>query len=152
MIFPTWFFKNQVQMDRVNRKVSKPQWGQILHEIALELYPCVTIMCRNDELSWLFTKRFRDFFIIFAENSQILFKISVIPILLTLIHLVAHNLLVNNQLNSSSNSTHIIVTLDKSNICYCFSGRRSWKNQNKYSKFKMSKLTWYQGSNPMPLI
>ena len=45
-------------------------------------------------------------FILFAENSQILLKISVIPILLTIIYLVALNLLVNNQLNSSSNSTH----------------------------------------------
>ena len=44
--------------------------------------------------------------ILFAENSQILLKISVIPILLTFIYLVAHNLLVNKQLNSSSNSTH----------------------------------------------
>ena len=56
-----------------------------------------------DELSWLFTKRFRAFYLI---CSQILLKISVIPILLTFIYLVALNLLVNNQLNSSSNSTH----------------------------------------------
>ena len=62
-------------------------------------------MCRNDELSWLFTKD-SELFILFAENSQILLKISVIPILLTFIYLVALNLLVNNQLNSSSNSTH----------------------------------------------
>ena len=47
-----------------------------------------------------------ELFILFAENSQILFKISVIPILLTFIYLVALNLLVNNQVNSSSNSTH----------------------------------------------
>ena len=45
-------------------------------------------------------------FILFAENSQIHLKISVIPILLTFIYLVALNLLVNNQPNSSSNSTH----------------------------------------------
>jgi hypothetical protein len=44
--------------------------------------------------------------ILFAENSQILVKILVIPILLTFIYLVALNLLVNNQLNSLSNSTH----------------------------------------------
>ena len=50
----------------------------------------------EDELSWLFTKRFRVFFILFAENSQILLKISVIPILLTFMCLVALNLLVNN--------------------------------------------------------
>ena len=35
------------------------------------------------------------------ENSQILLKISVIPIPLTFMHLVALNLVVNNQLNSS---------------------------------------------------
>ena len=47
-----------------------------------------------------------EIFILFAENSQILRKISVIPILLTFIYLVALNLLVNNQLKSLSNSTH----------------------------------------------
>ena len=36
-------------------------------------------MCRNDELSWLVTKRFRAFNL-FAENSQIHLKFSVIPI------------------------------------------------------------------------
>ena len=41
-----------------------------------------------------------ELFILFAENSQILLKISVIPILLTFIYLVELNLLVNNQLNS----------------------------------------------------
>ena len=41
-----------------------------------------------------------ELFILIAENSQILLKISVIPILLTFIYLVALNLLVNNQLNS----------------------------------------------------
>ena len=50
-----------------------------------------------------------ELFIIFAENSQILLKISVIPILLTFIYLVALNLVVINQLNSSF--WHIIVTL-----------------------------------------
>ena len=40
----------------------------------------------DDELSWLFTRRFRVFSILFAENSQNLLKISVIPILLTLIY------------------------------------------------------------------
>ena len=60
----------------------------------------------DDELSWLFTKRFFELFILFAENSQILLKISVIPILLTFMYLVALNLWVNNQLNSLSNSTH----------------------------------------------
>ena len=47
-----------------------------------------------------------ELFILFAENSQILLKISVIPILLTFMYLVALNLLVNNQLNSLLNSTH----------------------------------------------
>ena len=47
-----------------------------------------------------------ELFILFAENSQILLKISVIPFLLIFIYLVALNLLVNNQLNSSSYSTH----------------------------------------------
>jgi hypothetical protein len=41
-------------------------------------------MCRNDELSWL-----SQLFILFAENSQILQKVSVIPILLTFVYLVA---------------------------------------------------------------
>ena len=56
-----------------------------------------------------------ELFILFAENSQIFLKISVIPILLTFIYLVALNLLVSNQLNSiiqlNSSVTHIIVTL-----------------------------------------
>ena len=71
----------------------------------------VTIMCRNDELSSMMSwvgclLKDSDLFVLFAENSQVLLKISVIPILLTFIYLVAINLLVNNQLNSSSNSTH----------------------------------------------
>ena len=41
------------------------------------------------------------FLIFFAENSQILLKISVIPILFTFMYLVVLNMLVNNQLNSS---------------------------------------------------
>jgi hypothetical protein len=59
----------------------------------------------DDALSWLFTKRFRGFYLI-CRNSQILLKISFIPIPLTFIYLVALNLLVNNQLKSLSNSTH----------------------------------------------
>ena len=47
-----------------------------------------------------------ELFILFVENSHILLKISATPILLTFIYLVALNLLVNNQLNSSFNSTH----------------------------------------------
>ena len=58
-----------------------------------------TIMCRNDELSstmsWVgCLLKDSELFILFAENSQILLKISVIPILLTFIYL-----LVDNQLN-----------------------------------------------------
>jgi hypothetical protein len=71
----------------------------------------VTIMCRNDELSSMMSRvgcvlPDSEFFILFAENSQMLLKISVITILLTFMYLVALNLFVNNQLNSSWNSTH----------------------------------------------
>ena len=54
-----------------------------------------------------------ELFILFAENSQIVLKISVIPILLTFICLVVLNLLVNNQLNLLSNLSfwHIVVTM-----------------------------------------
>jgi len=53
LIFTTWLFKNQVQMDRANRKVSKPQWGQILHEIALDFfYTRITSLCDNYVLQW----------------------------------------------------------------------------------------------------
>ena len=45
-------------------------------------------------------------FLSYVQSSQIPLKISVIPILLTFMYLVALNLLVNNQLNSLSNSTH----------------------------------------------
>ena len=58
---------------------------------------CVTIMCRNDELSSTMTwvgcllKDLEFFFILFEENSQILRKISVTPVLLIFIYLVALN-------------------------------------------------------------
>ena len=52
-----------------------------------------------------------ELFILFADNSQIRLKISVIPILLNFIYLVALNLLVNNQLNLSLR--HLIVTIQK---------------------------------------
>ena len=71
-------------------------------------------MCRNDELrlmmSWV-GRLLKDskIFTLFAENSQILLKISVIPILLTFMYLVALDLLVNNQDNSSL--LHITVTI-----------------------------------------
>jgi hypothetical protein len=76
-----------------------------------EIQAFVTIMWHNDELSltmiWFgCLLKDSELFISFAENSQILLKISVILILLTFIYLVALYLLVNNQLNSSSNSTH----------------------------------------------
>ena len=78
---------------------------------------CVTIMCRHDELSstmsWVgCLLKDSELFILFAENNQILLKISVFFILLTFIYLVGPNLLVDNQLNSSSSSSlrHIIVT------------------------------------------
>ena len=68
-------------------------------------------MCRNDELSytmsWIgYLLKDSELFILFAENSQILLKVSVIPILLTFIYLVAFHLLENSQLNSSSKSNH----------------------------------------------
>ena len=77
----------------------------------------VTIICCNEELSptmsWVgCLLPDSELFILSAENS----KISVIPILLTFMYLVALNLLVNNQLNSLLKSTHhcsllhIIVT------------------------------------------
>ena len=59
----------------------------------------------DDVLSWFLLKD-SEIFILFGENSQILFKIYIIPILLTFVYLVVLNLLVNNQLNSTSNSTH----------------------------------------------
>ena len=71
----------------------------------------IAIMCRNDEfsstMSWVgCLLKDSKLFILFAENNQILLKIYVIPNLLTFIYLAAHTLLVNNQLNSSFNSTH----------------------------------------------
>ena len=72
---------------------------------------CVTIMCRNDELSSTMSRvgclpKDSELFILFAEDCQILLKISVIPIILTFMYLVSLNLLLNNQLYSLSNSTH----------------------------------------------
>ena len=58
-------------------------------------------MYRNDELSLAMSLvgcllKDSELFILFAENSQILLEISVIPIILAFIYLVALNLLVNN--------------------------------------------------------
>ena len=66
----------------------------------------VTIMCRNDELSSIMSwvgclLKDSELFILFEENSQILPKISDISILLPFMYLVALNLLLNNQINSS---------------------------------------------------
>ena len=82
-----------------------------LHNNILWLMLILSIMWRNDELSSMMSwvvclLKDPELFILLAENRQILLKISVIHILLTFIYLVALNLLVNNQLNSSSNSTH----------------------------------------------
>ena len=71
-------------------------------------------MCRNDELSstmsWV-GRLLKDseIFILFADNNQILLKISVIPILLTFMYLVALNLLIKNHLNSTQRSTQLII-------------------------------------------
>ena len=58
----------------------------------------------NDELIWLFAK---ELFILFSENSQILLKIYVIPILLTFIDLLALNLL-----SGDKQPTQLIVQLN----------------------------------------
>ena len=57
----------------------------------------VTIMCRYDELSLMMSQvgcllKDSELFILFAGNSQILVKISVIPTLSTFMNLVALNL------------------------------------------------------------
>ena len=69
-----------------------------------------SIICQNDELSstmrWVSCLlKDSQLFILCAENRQILLKICVIPIPLTFMYMGALNLLVNNQLNLSSNST-----------------------------------------------
>ena len=63
---------------------------------------CLVLQLCASVMSWvdcLLTDS--ELFILFADKSQILLKISVIPILLAFIYLVALNLFVNNQLNSS---------------------------------------------------
>ena len=69
--------------------------GQLRKQLCAAMMSWVGCLLKDAEL-----------FILFAENSQILLKISVIPNLLTFMYLVALNLLLNNQLNSSPNSTH----------------------------------------------
>ena len=76
----------------------------------LETY--VTIMCRNDELSAMMScigclLKDSELFVLFVENSQILLKISVIPILLTFIYLVALK-------SFSKQPTQLIVELNSS--------------------------------------
>ena len=82
-------------------------------------YVYVTMMCRNDELSLTMSwvgclLKDSELFVLFSENSQTLLKISVIPILLTFIDLVALSLVLNNQLNSSLG--HLNLTL-----IFCYS-------------------------------
>ena len=80
----------------------------------------------NDELSstmnWVgcLLKDSEFFFILFAENNQILLKISVIPNLLTFIYLVALNLLVNNQLKSSLRHINVTQYVNKKSTLTCF--------------------------------
>ena len=75
-------------------------------------------MCRNDALSWLF-------FVLFAENIQILLKISVIPILLTFMYLVALNLLVIN--NSAHRRTQLIIAAHNCHKKAIYSGvNKTW--------------------------
>ena len=61
----------------------------------------------DDELSWL-----SQLFILFAENSQILQKVSVIPILLAFIYLVALNLLVKFMFSKKATEIDKIFTVD----------------------------------------
>ena len=107
--FLSELFKNDRWQWNSSRRLIEISFGKANDNSCLNF--SVTIMCLNDELSsmmnWIgYLQKDSELFILFAENSQILPKISVIPILLTLIYLVALNLFVINQLNSSSNSTH----------------------------------------------
>ena len=70
----------------------------------------VTNMCRNDELSWTISwfwclLKDSELFILFAKNSQILLKISVIAPLLT--YLVLLNLSISKQ--STHRPTQLII-------------------------------------------
>ena len=51
--------------------------------------------------------------VLFAENSQIILKISVIPILLTFIYLVAPNLLKQRQTITSVMAVHIQLWINQ---------------------------------------
>ena len=87
-----------------NLKYNKPQNHLSLSERCKNFKTFVTIMCHNDELSWLFTKRFRAFYFICRDQpnhpQNFCYSHSLN------FHLVAQNLLINNQFNLSSNSTH----------------------------------------------
>ena len=58
------------------------------------------------ELSWLFTNRFNQWFLSYLQKIAKSFP----KFFLNFIYLLALNLWVNNQLNSSSNSTHHCIT------------------------------------------
>ena len=100
----------EIHQPRRNMQISYCEfWMQILSS----KQSFVAIICRNDELSstmsWVgCLLKDSDLFILIAENSQNLLKISVIPILLTFIYLIAPTQLIF-QLNSSLRQ--IIVTL-----------------------------------------
>ena len=95
---------------------SSPSQANIEKRTELRMY--VTIMCRNYKLSSTISWVGSEIFILFAENSQILFKISVISIPLTFIYMVALNLLVNNQLKSKGTQL-IIAAHDCQNTLCC---------------------------------
>ena len=85
--------------------LSKAFWNQ---ECSIKIC-IVTIMCRNDKLSltlsWVSCLlKDSELFTLFAENSQILLKIAVIPILLKFIYLVS----------VSKQPTQLIVQLNSS--------------------------------------
>ena len=77
------------------------------HNAFVISYHCLTNFPCNDELSWLFTSRFRTFYLNCKKIAKS-FKISVISILLTFM-----NLLVNNQLSSFSYSNSSNATIIK---------------------------------------
>ena len=53
-----------------NLKYNKPQNHLSLQERYKDFNTFVTIMCHNDELSWLFTKRFRGFYLICRKQPN----------------------------------------------------------------------------------
>ena len=70
-------------------------------------------------MSWVgYLLKDSELFILFSENSHILLKISVIPILLTFIYLVALYLLVNNQLNSSLRRIMVKLVLFSAKVSF----------------------------------